>query len=134
MKIAVIGGRKFNNYRKMDEVIKTAPNQHGFHEKPSLIVSGGAKGADTLANKWAIANRVTFTMHPVLQEEIDEMGFSRAAKRRNLRVITGTDLVIAFPDKDSRGTWHAINLAKYSRIPVIVCLPDGRIEFYAKEG
>ena len=82
---------------------------------------------------WQI-NRVTFTMHPVLQEEIDEMGFSRAAKRRNQRVIVGTDLVVAFPDEDSRGTWHAVKLAEVNGIPCIVYKAwEGDPRLYAKE-
>ena len=45
MNIAIVGGRDFNDYTLLKESILAYIDAH---EKPENIVSGGAKGADTL--------------------------------------------------------------------------------------
>lgn len=45
MKIAVIGGRDFNDYSTLSFIV----SEH----KPSMLISGGAKGADALAEKFS---------------------------------------------------------------------------------
>ena len=52
MKIAVIGSRSFSNSKLVDEELSKVLN------KVTLIVSGGAKGADTLAENWANSNNL----------------------------------------------------------------------------
>ena len=42
MKIAVIGGRDFNDYSTLSFIV----SEH----KPSMLISGGAKGADALSS------------------------------------------------------------------------------------
>ena len=46
MNIAIVGGRDFNDYTLLKESVLAYID---MHEKPENIVSGGAKGADTLA-------------------------------------------------------------------------------------
>ena len=50
MNIAIVGGRDFSDYTLLKESILAYINTH---EKPENIVSGGAKGADTLAAQFA---------------------------------------------------------------------------------
>ena len=50
MNIAIVGGRDFNDYTLLKESILAYINTH---EKPKNIISGGAKGADTLAAQFA---------------------------------------------------------------------------------
>lgn len=49
MKLAIVGSRELNDYsffcNHVNEFIKE-------HEPPELIISGGAKGADTLAKRY----------------------------------------------------------------------------------
>ena len=47
MKVAVIGSRSFNDYSLLKKVMNK------YAEKATTIISGGAKGADTLAEKYA---------------------------------------------------------------------------------
>ena len=116
MKIAVVGGRKFDNAALMKQIL----DQH----LPTQIISGGANGADTLAYHYARQRGITFICHPPLESEKHKMGFVRAAKRRNFRVIVEAELLVAFPDRQSKGTWHTINLAKRYGIPVRVIAPE----------
>lgn len=43
--VAVVGSRDFDNYTLLTEVLDTL--------RPSAIISGGAKGADSLAERYA---------------------------------------------------------------------------------
>ena len=57
MKLAIVGSREFGNYDLVcAEIEKLKKNG----QKIELIVSGGAKGADTLAKKYAALNRIPF--------------------------------------------------------------------------
>ena len=48
MKLAIIGSRDFLDYELLNQELKN------YKDKITLVVSGGAKGADTLGEKWAI--------------------------------------------------------------------------------
>lgn len=117
MIVAVVGGRKFKNFELM-----AAKLDHFANTKAPItkIVSGGARGADALAYRYACHRGITFACHPPLRAEVDQMGFARAAKRRNLRVVEHAEYVFAFPDIGSRGTYHAIGLAKKLNKPGVI--------------
>ena len=55
LKYGIIGSRNFTDKElflcKVNEVI-------AIQGMPNLVISGGAVGADTLAEEWAITNRV----------------------------------------------------------------------------
>lgn len=103
--LGVVGSRSFDDYNLLRLTLDA-------YENITKIVSGGAGGADTLAYRYACSKGITFVCHPPLEEERKEFGFSRAAKRRNLRIVEHCDKLVAFPASNSRGTWHTINLAK----------------------
>jgi predicted Rossmann fold nucleotide-binding protein DprA/Smf involved in DNA uptake len=108
MKLAVVGGRDFNNY----SLLKNTLDYIHKHNPITMIISGGATGADEMAYRYAIDKGITFVCQPPLEEEKKEMGFARAAKRRNLRIVIMADSVIAYPTKNSKGTWHTVSLAE----------------------
>ena len=56
--VLVTGGRTFSDYRFVSETLE-------YHH-PDLIVHGAARGADSLADRWALENgipRVVFAVH-----------------------------------------------------------------------
>ena len=57
MRIAIIGSRGFN-----DEALFLQTVQ-GLEFQISGIISGGAKGADTLAANWAATNNIPLTVY-----------------------------------------------------------------------
>lgn len=68
------------------------------------IVSGGAKGIDTCAKKYACANDVRYT-----EFLPDYKRYGRSAPlKRNTQIINYADEVIAFWDGESRGTKNVI--------------------------
>ncbi|QQS32986.1 MAG: hypothetical protein IPM50_15290 [Acidobacteriota bacterium] len=75
---------------------------------PTHIVSGGARGVDTLARLYAQSNGIEFT------ESL--AGWDRYGKRagflRNCVMVGAADAVIAVWDGESRGTKHSIDYAR----------------------
>ena len=56
-RIAVVGSRVFGDYDLLDNVLKE------FIEPEDLIVSGGAVGADSMAQRWAKENGRSILIH-----------------------------------------------------------------------
>jgi len=106
MKLAIIGSRTFNDYKLLQEILE----QH--KSKITLVVSGAAKGADSLGEKWALENNIQTLIFPA---EWGKYG-KRAGYIRNEDIIKNCDYCIAFWDGESKGTKHSISLCKkYSK-------------------
>lgn len=99
-KMGIIGSRTFTNYQFMREILDSFP----FSE----IVSGGAKGADSLARRYAEEKNISITE---ILPEWEKYGKSAGFKRNKL-IIGQSDAIIAFWDGKSKGTAHSIRLAK----------------------
>jgi len=102
VKIAIIGSRTFNNY----ELVKR--EMEHYKESVSLIVSGGAKGADSLAERWASENGI---MTKIFLPDWEKHGRA-AGFLRNKDIVKEADVVLAFWDGQSKGTQHSFKLAQ----------------------
>ena len=112
MKLAVVGSRTFNDY----ELLKSKLDIIHKRRKITCIVSGGAKGADSLSERWAKENNIeTLIFIP----EWEKYG-KKAGYLRNDDIIKNSDAVVAFWDEISKGTSHSINLAKKYDKPCLV--------------
>lgn len=111
-KVAVVGGRNFLDYNFLKGVLNSYHRQHII----SVVVSGGARGADSLAERWAHTNQVD--LH-VFMAKWNQYG-NKAGYKRNLLIAEYADLVIAFPDKQSKGTYHTIGLFERFNKPCYV--------------
>ena len=107
MRIAVIGSRDFNDYDQLKMVLNE-------HDNIELLVSGGAKGADSLGESWAKEKNVPTL---IFKPEWDKYGRS-AGFKRNQDIVNNSDLVIAFWDGQSRGTKSSIDLCKKLAVDV----------------
>lgn len=74
----------------------------------TLIVSGGAKGADSLSERWARENRIELL---IFLPEWDKYG-KKAGYLRNEDIIKNSDAVVACWNGESKGTKHSIDLVK----------------------
>jgi len=74
----------------------------------SWVVSGGAPGADSLAEKWAKENKKMLTIYPADWLNLGK----RAGYVRNTDIVKNSDMIIAFWDGKSKGTKHTIGLAQ----------------------
>jgi len=115
VKIAIVGSRDFNNYELLKKTITdflfTNRTDEEFYEmsyKDHTIVSGGAKGADMLAERFADE----FELEKIIFKPDWDLYGKSAGFKRNKDIIRNADVVFAFWDGKSKGTQHSINLAK----------------------
>lgn len=104
MKLLIAGSRTFDDYPYLKWVIDPLIIEHKITE----IISGGAKGADKLAEKYAKDHNLNMTVVPA---DWNTYGKS-AGYRRNKQMVDMTNFTVVFWDGKSRGTEHTINLAR----------------------
>ena len=104
MKFAIVGSRTFNNYMLLEESILQKYNLSLINE----IISGGATGADTLAETFAHKFNINLI---VFKPQWDIYG-KKAGCIRNKDIVTNADVVIAFWDGYSKGTKNSIDIAQ----------------------
>lgn len=107
MRVGVIGSRGFNDYELLSKVMDE------MSDEITLIVSGGAKGADSLGEKWAHENEIEVL---IFYPNWDKYG-KRAGFIRNEYIVKNSDLVIGFWDGQSKGTKSSFDLCKKHGIP-----------------
>lgn len=105
MNIAIVGGRDFNDYNLLKKTLNNYIENKSFL---SAIVSGGAKGADTLAAIYAEELDVEMIVYKPDYKKNGRL----AAFHRNTEIIEASDIVFAFWDGKSRGTLDSITKAK----------------------
>jgi hypothetical protein len=109
MKVAVIGSRGFNDFGKLKDVLDRI-------EGVTHVVSGGAKGADTLAEQWAREKGIEIVIY-----RPDWAKFGRGAGViRNRSIVEDCDRCIAFWDGTSKGTKSSIDLCRKLKKDVVV--------------
>ena len=104
IKVIIAGGRDFSNYELLEETCDIAFRKYDQIE----IVSGVAKGADQLGEKYANSRGHLIKQFPA---DWDKYGKS-AGYRRNNEMADYAGALLAFWDGSSKGTQHMINLAK----------------------
>lgn len=122
--LGVVGSRSFNDYEylhsKLHEVIDSPEFQsHSSYNSrvyPSMIISGGAKGADKLAERFAYEHQISVRVyHPDWDKHGRSAGF-----KRNKEIVDDSDVIVAFWDGESKGTKHSIDLAVKQNKQVII--------------
>ena len=122
MRVLVCGGRffvdwKFLNYwltNRFYQFKETSDNFGDWSFGDLTIIQGCAKGADTLARRWAADNGIPFEDYPA---DWDKYG-KRAGFIRNKQMLDEgkPDLVVAFPG--GKGTEMMCRIAKEAGVPV----------------
>ena len=107
MKIIVAGGRDFNNYYILEEVLNS------FKGLIDEVVSGDARGADELGARWATYNNIHVNHFPA---DWDYYGHA-AGFIRNIEMADNADALIAFWDGKSKGTGHMIKTMQMKKKP-----------------
>lgn len=107
MKLAIVGSRTFNNYDLVETIIQT----YFIIDRDFELVSGGAKGADKLAELFAENHSLYINIiRPNWQKYGGVAGF-----KRNQQIIDACDVILAFWDGKSNGTRDSINKAKKAK-------------------
>lgn len=112
MRVLVCGGRDFINYPAVKRVLDGLKRDRGI----TTIISGHARGADQLGERWA---RETSTGCMDFPADWDKFG-KRAGPIRNQQMLTEgkPDLVVAFPG--GPGTAHMVAISRRAKIEVLI--------------
>lgn len=113
MKLAIIGSRNLQISNLGDYILRL---EKFTSEEVSEIVSGGARGVDSCAKKFALENNLKLTE---FLPEYDK--YQRSAPlKRNIQIIDYADVVMAFWDGKSRGTEYVIRNCKLKKKKIII--------------
>ena len=104
MRLAVVGSRDFLDYDYLKRsLLDTFPL-----EEVEEIVSGGARGADNLAERFAREHNIPVMVFPADWKRLGR----KAGPIRNADIVRRADVIAAFWDGRSRGTKNSISLAR----------------------
>lgn len=92
----------------------------------SLVVSGCARGVDTIGERWAERNRIPVVRMPAVWRDKDGLVDRSAGFKRNSAMVRYADALIAVWDGRSPGTKHMIAQADYYGLRLIYVY-DARI-------
>jgi predicted Rossmann fold nucleotide-binding protein DprA/Smf involved in DNA uptake len=105
--IAVVGSREFHNYSQLQGVLNelVAPED--------WIVSGGALGADSMAQRWRKENGGTILIHYPFWH-VDGIYDRGAGYNRNEKIVESSDKVLAFYAKGRFRQGGTLNTATWA--------------------
>lgn len=112
-KLAIVGSRTFNDYERMCKFISENFNL----DEITHIVSGGARGADALAEQFAKDYKKELI---VFKADWDKYG-KKAGFMRNVDIIHECDYCVAFWDGISKGTKNDIELCHQNNKNCKIC-------------
>lgn len=107
LKVIIAGSREFRDYQQLAERCDHFLSRE-VGKRPIEIVSGNARGADRLGERYARERGFVLTQFPA---QWDKFGKS-AGYKRNQQMAEYADALIAFPVGESRGTRHMIRIAQ----------------------
>ncbi len=110
MNVGVVGGRDFDDYSLLCDTLDSLDFDISF------IISGGAKGADFLGEKYAMDHNI-----PARIFKPDWKKYGRGAGFvRNKTIVENSDIIVAFWDGKSKGTKNTIETGGKAGVKVIV--------------
>ena len=114
-RVIIAGSRSFNDYTLLREhclsVLQEKMKTHRV-----IFVSGHARGADSLGERFANELGLPFELHPAKWRLLGKA----AGMVRNAEMAKCSDALIAFWDGESRGTMHMINFARKRGLDISV--------------
>jgi predicted Rossmann fold nucleotide-binding protein DprA/Smf involved in DNA uptake len=115
MKIGIVGNRQGWTYNEVRDVLREL-NVY----KTDIIISGGAEGVDTYAQRFAkeIGAKIV-----IIYPDPDEVT-NRAYFNRNYKIAMGCDCLVAFNLKTYSGTLNTVRYAQDNHRPVLLIGKD----------
>lgn len=111
--VGIVGSRNFTDYKLFCKIISVWIKDNGSIKK---IISGGCRGADTLAERYAKENKI-----PLIVFKPNRKKYGNSANlMRNKKIVKNSTHLIAFPSKKGKGTQNTIELANKKSIDVFV--------------
>ena len=118
IKVIICGGREFNNKPLAYKMLDRLRRMHGGF---SVVITGGARGADAIGKQWAGSRGIH-----VIEVKADwDTHKTRAGYVRNRKMLDDhkPDRVIAFPG--GRGTAHMMQIARSDFVRVDEIFDNG---------
>jgi hypothetical protein len=129
MRVLVCGSRDWTD----EQAIFTVLNGYLSHDMPMTVIEGGARGADSIAERWALIHQDTQSMSSPPEKLVElcvypaqwEKYGRTAGPRRNMHMLADgkPDVVWAFVNKplhESRGTADMVRRTRKAGIPTYV--------------
>jgi hypothetical protein len=112
MKVLVCGGREYDDWSSVKEVLDDYHSRYGI----TLVIQGGARGADFLGRVWAVEHDIEFKEFPADWKTNGR----RAGPIRNALMLNegNPDLVVAF--SGGRGTKDMLDKATNKGVKVYI--------------
>jgi predicted Rossmann fold nucleotide-binding protein DprA/Smf involved in DNA uptake len=127
MKVAIIGSRSITDKDFIFKYIDLVVSSQVPMDQPLTVISGGAKGVDTVAYEYAVEHGHDFILFkPYHLIDRAEPYRPRFFFTRNKQMADNADLVIAFlnPKGKSNGTRNMIDYCRKNHKPLVVLEPD----------
>lgn len=116
MKIAVVGSRKYTDQEKFAEELHKILKPFEDDATPITILSGGAKGVDQMAQRYAATHAYDFVLFKPYHLIDPNVEYSpKYFFTRNKQIADNADLVVAFWDGESSGTRHIVEYCQRNR-------------------
>ena len=125
MKTIIAGSRSIKNLNIVEQAIAAS------NFDITLVISGGAKGVDSLAEEWAKLNNIPFqefladwknldTPNAIIKANSYGKYNARAGLDRNEVMAKNGDALIAIWDGRSTGTQHMVSMAEEYNLKVFL--------------
>jgi len=129
MKVIVAGSRNITDENLIFRILSTIHIKHQI--SITEVVSGRAKGVDSVGEKWAQNNGISTKLFPAKWNDLTAPNTlirknrygdynARAGFDRNESMAVYSDMLIAFWDGSSNGTAHMIQTAKKHKLTVFL--------------
>ena len=114
-RVIIAGSRSFSDYALLREQCLSIL-QEKMRTHRVIVVSGHARGADSLGERFAREFNLPFELHPAKWRLLGKA----AGMVRNAEMAKCSDALIAFWDGESRGTKHMIKFARRNGLDVSI--------------
>jgi hypothetical protein len=120
MKLVIFGDRNFTDYKTLKLIIESCESfKKGFITQ---VISGKARGADTLGERWAREHNIPVLSYPA---EWDKYG-KGAGPIRNRQMAEVADIGIGFLAPTSKGTKDMIKTCRKFKVPILIYHIDSK--------
>ena len=121
-RILIVGSRNYNKYEELKQAWQAYIDKHGLRNEKITIVSGGAQGADKLAERLAKEEGLPIEIH---RPDWQQHGKS-AGMIRNAEMVQKAQHLIALWDGTSKGTAMTIRTAQRKGLTIKIVQPPAK--------
>ena len=114
MNVGIVGSRRYQDKDKVCELVDSL-------NEDDIVVSGGAKGPDSFAEKRAKERGLkTLIFRPKMMNVSNKFEVIESYYARNKQIAENSDVIYAFVVDGKGGTWNTIKHAKKLNKEVII--------------